>query len=63
VIFKEFGNEELVLPMEVTSESFTASNLIPGSDYIIKVAAVNDYDTGPYSVKNITTRSLSMSNK
>jgi hypothetical protein len=51
------------LSMQVTSERFTASNLIPGTAYIFRVAAVNGYGTGPYSVKNITTPGLSMPNK
>jgi hypothetical protein len=60
VNFYEIGHMELGIPMGVTGDSFTASNLIPGGVYTFVVAAINDYGTGPYGVENITTISISM---
>jgi hypothetical protein len=62
VMFYEVGHaDELGVPLQVIGESFTASNLIPGRGYTLKVAAVNEYGTGPYhSVRNVITTRIGM---
>ena len=49
------GKDGAMIPVEVVGQNFTATRLISGTQYVLRVAGININGTGPFNRRTIST--------